>query len=156
MKAIFILVLTMSWVVSAPETSYAVLPGSVDGQRSHPRQHQGRPAGASHLPSHANSTKASRAEQLPNRRQRSLPGNVMNARLSNPAQSRNAGKSGLIPNGGVRNAWPVRLSTPVRPIQPSPHSVRHRGSNPAVISGSVIPARRNNGMIDGTRMKRRP
>lgn len=156
MKTIFILILTMSWVIPAPETSYAILPGSVDGQRSRPRPHHSQPAGASHLPRHARSTKANRPEQLPNRQQRSVPGNVMKVRAVGPTQVRGTGGSGPMLNEGGHNAWLARPSTPVRSLPSSLHNVRRRGSNPAVISGSVSPARRNNGMIDGTRMKRRP
>jgi hypothetical protein len=34
--------------------------------------------------------------------------------------------------------------------------VRHRSPNPAVVAGSVSSDRRNNGVINGTRMNRKP
>lgn len=54
------------------------------------------------------------------------------------------------------NAWLARPSTSTRSVPSSLHNVHHRGSNPAVTTGSVSSARRSDGAIGGSRMKRKP
>jgi hypothetical protein len=93
-------------------------------------------------------------KELPNSRQRSLPGNVLHQASSN--KSGGAAKGGLTPNETVHNALPVRTSSVVRPATPSLNNVRHRGPNPAVVGGSPNLHSSNAGAINGTRMNRKP
>ena len=109
-----------------------------------------------HPRSRASLTKANRPKQLPNSRERSIPGNAMNLHQPGSAKSGGAAKDGLIRNETVNNALPVRPPSVVRPTVPSLNNVRHRGANPAVIGGSANSDSRNTGAINGTRMNRRP
>lgn len=163
MKTIWILVLTMSWLVPAPETGCAALPSSVDGQRSHPRGRRSQPAGRSPLPGRARAPKANRPDRVPDGGRRSVFEESGNGGAAGPAQARGRGASllplrasGPVLNEGLHRAGLARPSTPVRSL-PSPlHDVRHRGSNPAVIAGAISAARRSNGMLDGSGIKRKP
>jgi hypothetical protein len=120
-----------------------------DEQRDH--------AGASepnHPPSRASLTKANRPKQLPNSRQRSMPGNALHQ--PGPDKFGGAAKGGLIPNETVSNALAVRTPSVVRPTVLSPNNVRHRSPNPAVVGGSPTSRTSNAGAINGTRMNRKP
>lgn len=50
---------------------------------------------------------------------------------------------------------PIRPKRAARTALPRLSDVRHRGPNPAVISGSVSLRNRNTGVIDGTKVHRR-
>jgi hypothetical protein len=113
----------------------------------------GRASNPNRPPSRPSLTKANRPKPLANGRQRSVPGNVLHQRGSN--KSGGAASRGLIRNETLRNAVPVRTSSVAQTTGPSRNNVRHRGSNPAAVTGSVNSNRRNTGAIDGTRMSRK-
>ena len=123
-------------------------------QASDEERDHGRASDTNHPPSRASLTKANRPQQLPNSRQRSLPGNA----LHQPGSSKSSGapKGGLIRNETVNNALAVRASSVVRPTVPALNNVHHRGPNPAVVGGSPNSHGRNTGAINGTRMNRKP
>lgn len=157
MKTIWILVLTVSWLVPAPETSCAVPSSSVDGQRSHPRRRHSQPAGASrHQPGRARAPKAKRPDRVPDGGRRSVFEESGNGGAAGPARALGRGGSGPALNEGLHSAGLARPSTPVRSLPSLLHDVRHRGSNPAVIAGTISSARRNSGMLDGSGIKRKP
>ncbi len=120
-----------------------------DEQRDH-----GRASDPNHPPSRASLTKANRPKQLPNSRQRSIPGNALHQPGSD--KSGGAAKSGFIRNETVNNALAVRTPSVVRPTVPSLNNVRHRSPNPAVVGGSPNSHSSNTGAINGTRMNRKP
>ena len=109
-----------------------------------------------HPPSRASLTKANRPKQLPNSRQRSLPGNARNLHQPGSDKSGGAAKGGLIRNETVNNALAVRTPSVVRPTVPALNNVRHRSPNLAVVGGSPNSHSSNTGAINGTRMNRKP
>ena len=126
------------------------------GKASDEQRDHGRASDTNHPPSRASLTKANRPKQLPNSRQRSLPGNAMNLHQPGSDKSGGAAKGGFIRNETVNNALPVRTPSVVRPTVPSLNNVRHRGPNPAVVGGSANSHSSNTGAINGTRMNRKP
>ena len=120
------------------------------------RGDHGRASNMSHPPHRASLTKANRPKQLPNSRQRSLPGNLMNLHQPGSNKSGGAAKGGLFQSEPVNNALAVRTPSVVRPTVPPPNNVHHRSPNPAVVAGSVNSDSRNTGAINGTRMNRKP
>jgi hypothetical protein len=114
----------------------------------------GRASGTNHPPRWASLTKANRPQQLPNRRQRPIPGDA----LHQPGEDQAAGaaKGGLIPNQTVNSASPVRTSSVVRPTGPVLDNLRHRTPNPAVVGASPNSHSGHTGEISGTRMNRKP
>jgi len=116
------------------------------------------PAGAGRVRGHSGpaSQKANRPKQLPNGRQRSLPGNAMNLHQPRSHKSGGAAKSGFIRNETVNNASAVRTLGVVRPAVPSPNHLHQRSPNPAVVGSSPPSHRSNTGAINGTRMNRKP
>jgi|SRR5208337_1732132 len=126
------------------------------GKASHEQRDHGRGSDTNHPPSRASLTKVDRPKQLPNSRQRSLPGNGMNFHQPGSNKSAGAAKSGFIPNEGANIALAVRTPSVVRPSVPSFNNGRHRGPNPAVVGGSPNSHRSNTGAINGTRMNRKP
>jgi hypothetical protein len=183
MKALSLLFLTMTWAVLTPGTDYAVpsSPASqqtssantaggpprdaghaapprdgrheTGGEVSDEQPGHGRASGPNHPSSHAGLTRVNRPRQVPNGRQRPLPGNA----LSPPGWDRSGGaaKGGLIQNVPVHNASPVRTSSVVRPTALPINNARHRSPNPAVVGGSANSVRRNPAVINGTRMNRK-
>ena len=123
-------------------------------QASDEQREPGRASGPNHPPSHASLTKANRPRQLPNSRQRSMPGNA----LHQPGSDKfgGAAKGALIPNEAVNNALAVRTPSVVRPTVPLLNNVRHRNPNPAVVGASPTSRSSNTGAINGTRMNRKP
>jgi hypothetical protein len=102
------------------------------------------------------SSKVNRPKQLPNGRQRSLPGNAMNLHQPVLNKSGTELKTGFIPNETVNNVLAVRTPSIVRPTAPSFNNVRHRSPNPAVVGGSANSQSSKTGTINGTRMNRKP
>jgi len=127
-----------------------------EGKASHEQRDHSRASDTNHPPSRASLTKVNRPKQLPNSRQRSLPGNAMNLHPPGSDKSAGAAKGGLIQNETVNNVLPVRTPSVVRPTVPALNNVRHRGPNPAVVGGSPISHSSNTGAINGTRMNRKP
>jgi hypothetical protein len=78
--------------------------------------------------------------------------------LHQPGLNKSGGvaKSGIIRNETVNSASAVGTPSVVRPTVSSLNNVHHRSPNPAVVAGSVSSDRRNNGVINGTRMNRKP
>jgi hypothetical protein len=134
--------LAMSWMVLARGTGYAVL-------SDQPRNH-GRASDTNHPPVRASRPKANHPRQLPNTRQRSLPGKALRQPGAN--NSGGAAKGGLVPNETVHNASLVRTPSGLRPTVPLLDNVRHRSANPAVVGGSPNSHYSNTGAIDGTHM----
>ncbi len=129
------------------------------GKASDEQRDHGRASDRNNPPSRASLiglTKANRPKQLPNRRQRSIPGNAMNLHQPGSDKSGGAAKGGLIRNETVNDALAARMPSVVRPTVPSFINVRHRGPNPAVVGGSALSHSSNTGAINGTRMNRRP
>ncbi len=124
------------------------------GKASDEQRNHGRASDPNHPPSRAPLIKVNRPKQLPNSRQRSLPGNALHQPGSN--KSGGAAKGGLIQNETVNIALPVRTPSVVRPTVPSFNNVRHRSPNPAGVGGSPSSHSSNTGAINGTRMNRKP
>jgi hypothetical protein len=152
--ALCILFLTMIWAALTHEAVPCPLPWG-EGVSRHPDALH-RDAGRVRGRSGAASQKTNLPEQLPNNRQRSLPGNAMNLRQPGLDKSSGAAKGGLIPNETVHDALPVRMLSVVRPTVPLPNDARHRSPNPAVVSGSLNSHSHNTAAINGTRINRRP
>ena len=127
-----------------------------EGKASHEQRGHGRPSDTNHPPSHASPTKVNHSTQLPNGRQRSLPGDAMNLHQPGSNKSGGAAKSGLIRNETVNTAVAVRTPNVVRSTAPSFNNVRHRSPNPAVVGGSANSLRSNTAAINGDRIHRRP
>jgi len=104
------------------------------GKASHEQQDHDRASEMNHPPSRASLIKVNRPRQLPNSRQRSLPGNAMNLHPPGSNKSGGAAKAGLIRNETVNMALPVRTPSVVRPTVPSFNNVRHRGPNTTTLS----------------------
>ena len=139
------LLLTVSCAALMQEASYAASP-----------QHA---SDKNHLHSRAGLIAANRSNQLPTSRKRPLPRNTASPRQPALARSGVAAKGGLIQNVTTNNGLPVRrTSVPpsVASLNPLPNNVRHRGPNPAVVSGSANSGNSNTGAINGTGMHCRP
>ena len=121
---------------------------SSDEQRDH-----GRASNPNHPPSRPSLTKVIRPKQLPNSRQRSIPGNALHQPGSD--KSGGAARSGFIRNETANNALAVRTPSVVRPGASSLDNVRHRSPNPAFVGGSPNSHSTNAGAIDGSRMNRK-
>jgi len=98
--------------------------------------------------------KANRLGQLWNQ-QHFASGNGSNPHQFAPERIGSAVKPGLIPEESNQSLR-VRSPDVIRHTAVSPAGVRHRGQNPATISGSRNSATRNAGEIDGRRVNRRP
>jgi hypothetical protein len=168
------LILPMSWAALMPGTSYAasshqtsaessattLVAGSSSKEQRYPRHvsHKNHPR------SRASLTAPNHPKQLPNGRKRSIPGNAANLHQSGSGKSSDAAKSRLIQNETASKATPVRPPGTFRPtaasLNPSLNNVRHRGPNPAVVGGSAGGSANlnssNTGVINGTRMHRKP
>jgi len=178
MKITGLLFLMMVWAAWTQGTGFAVPSSSANPASGHPgdtertasprdgryqtrreasdeQRNRGPASGPNHSLSRANLTKVSRPKPLPNRGQHSLPGNAMNFHRPSLGKPSGAATGGLIPNGTLSKASPVRMSSVVRTTVPSFNNVRHRGPNPAVVAGSVNANTRNAGAINGTRMNRK-
>jgi hypothetical protein len=97
-----------------------------------------------------------RPKHLPNDREHSPSGNVMNFHQPGSHKRSATANNGLIQRDTVHSALPVRPARVARPTVPLRNNVRHRGANPAVIGGSVNSNGRNAGAINGTSVHRRP
>lgn len=95
-------------------------------------------------------------KQTPNNQEHWLSGNAINVRQPGSDKRRAVAKSGLIQRHTVNSALPVRSANSIGPTAPVRNNVRHRGENPAVISGSANSVVRNTGAINGTSVHRRP
>jgi hypothetical protein len=124
------------------------------GSTSRLHQEQHRAPTTNHPPSRAGLTSTNRPKQLPDSRQRSLDGKAMNHQGSGSGKPWGAGKGEL--GETVHNASASPTSSADWSRGPSPNVVHHRGTSPAVLSGSMNADRRNNGAINGTRMNRKP
>jgi hypothetical protein len=120
-------------------------------QRGH-----GRASITNRPPSRVPLPKANRPKQLPNSRQRSLPGNAMNLHQPGSDRSRGGANGGLTRNETANNALAFGTPSAVRPTVPLLNNVPHRRPNPAMVGGSLISPRSNTGAINGTRMNRKP
>jgi hypothetical protein len=164
------LIVPMSWAALMPGTSYAASSQQTSAERSATTPVAGNPSkeqryrrhasDKNHPRSRASGTTANHPKQLPNGRTRSIAGNAASLHQPGSGKSGAAAKVGLIQNETASNAMPVGPPGTVRPtavtLNPSFNNVRHRGPNPAVVSGSANSASRNTGAINGTRMHRKP
>jgi hypothetical protein len=162
MKTTCLLFLTMSWATLSHEAVLCPLPLGESVPRS-----ASSAAGAPHRPVQGGvggvsghrgpaSQKVNRPKQIPNSRQRSLPGNAMDIHRPSSGKSGSAARGVLIRDKSVNNVVAVRTPNVVRPTAPSFNNVRHRNPNPAVVGGSANSQRSNTGTINGTRMNRKP
>ena len=126
--------------------------GTLSGEQ---KDHRGA-SNANHARSHARVANANRPKQFPNSRERLTVGNPRNLRQPGPNKSVTVAKNGLIQHKTVSSALAVRPPRVFRSSSFSQDNVRHRGPNPAVIAGSANSRTGNTGMINGTRMNRRP
>ena len=127
---------------------------SEGGKSSDLRRSHGQASLTNHSPSRGTMTKPN--HQVLNNRQRTQAGNTMALRQPNLARPTGAGMGGAMPDRAIYNPKAVRVSSTARPAAPSINPVRHRGANPPLIAGPMNSNRRNNGAIDGSRMKRKP
>jgi hypothetical protein len=144
MKAACLLSLTIACAALTAGTSYAA-----------PAQ-QTAASARNHTPGRASLTAAKRPRPLPNGRKGSVSGTAMNLHQPGSGPSGGAATGGLIRNQTVGKVSPVRQPGVARPAVSSLSAVRHRGSNPAVVTGSLNAGARKTGTIDGTRVYRRP
>jgi hypothetical protein len=117
------------------------------------RRVPGGDSGADHRPKPVSLTKANGPKQLPNNRQRPLPGNALHPPSS--SQSAGAVRGGFIPVQTGHKALPVQTSSVVRPAMPSLNNVRHRSPNPAVVGGTASLHGSNTGAVNGSRIVRK-
>jgi hypothetical protein len=82
--------------------------------------------------------------------------NAANPRQPGSDKSSGAAKGGFIRGERVNSAMSPGPPNVIRPSVPSLNNVRHRGPNPAVVSGSLKSDDRNTGTINGTRAHRKP
>jgi len=157
MKITCLLLLTMSWATLTHGTGYAVpelvlspFPG---GEGVPQPAHSSAGVGRARGQSGPASQKVNRPKQLPNSRQRSLPGNAVNVHQPGSNSSGGAARSRF---GAANNALIVRTPNVVRPIAPSFNNLRHRSPNPAVLGGAPNSHSTNTGTTDGTRMNHKP
>ena len=143
------LLLTVSCAALMPETSYAASPQHVSDKNRTRRR--------------AGLTAKNRPKQPPTGQKHPLPRNAASLRQPALARSGGAAKGRLIQNETTNRGLPVRLtSVPPRvaslnaSLNPLPNNVRHRGPNPAVVSGSANSKNSHTGAINGTGMHRRP
>lgn len=143
------LLLTVSCAALMQETSYAASPQHAS-DKNHPHSRAGQIA-------------SNRPKQLPTTQKRPLPRNAAGLRQPASARSGSAAKSALIQNETAKHALPVRsasLRSSLASRNPSlsllPNNGRHRGPNPAILTGSANAASSNTGAINGTGMHRRP
>ena len=153
MKATYLVSLTMSCAMLMQGTSYAVPSQPASAVSSTNLRHLSDKNGPR---SRATLTAASRPQQLPNSRKRSVARNATNSHQPSSGKSGRAATGGSIQNETVNSAPSVRRPNAIRPTMLSFNTVRHRGPNPAVVGGTANPACRNTGTINGTRMNRKP
>jgi hypothetical protein len=146
--------LTMSCAALMQATSYPTPSQPTSAVRS------ANASGKNHPRNRASLTPATRLKSIPYSRKRSMPGNAINSHRPDSDKSGGAANGGLVRNEPVNNALPVRptsaVRAPVASLNPSLNTVRHRGPNPAVVSGSANSLSRTTGAINGTRMNRKP
>lgn len=143
-----VLFLTVGSAALMQETSYAASPQHAsDKNQPHSR---------------AGLTAANRPKHPPTGERRPLPRNTASLRQPASVRSGGATKSGIVQNETTPRALPVRsagLRSSVASRNPLlsqlPNNVRHRGPNPAILSGSANAASSNTGAINGTGMHRR-
>jgi hypothetical protein len=135
MKAVRFLLLTISWSALVPALAYAAISNATSPEAS--------PKTAARTP----------GTLLPKRRPQSAPATSFNPHPtshSGPA----AVKAKTLPRAAtVDNSLATRTTAVPRQ---SLNNVRHRGVNPAVITGTPASLTRKTGAIDGARMHRRP
>lgn len=121
-----------------------------DDQQSH------RKISGNKLPtSNSSLSKSNHPNEITNRREPSAAEDFKNSHRPGLDKSGGAAKSGLTRNETVNHASSNRASSAVRPSVPSLGNVRHRGPNPAIISGTGSSNTRNTAALDGTHMNRR-
>lgn len=126
-----------------------------DGNTSGEQRDQRHVSGKNHLHSPATITK-NHPNQLPNNRVRPPSRSAMDLHPPGSDKSDGGAKGGFIRHDTVNGAAVPRPPSVIRPNMPLVNSVRHRGANPAVIGGSANSDGRNSGLINGTRVHRRP
>jgi hypothetical protein len=169
-----ILFLTMTWAVLTHEAVLCPLPWEegvprpafspagagrayarrrvIDAQGAQPATARRRVRGRSG----AASQKANLPKQLPNNRQRSIPGNALNLHKPGSDKSGGVAKSRFVRIETVNNILAVGTPSGIRPTVPLLDSVHHRTPNPAVVGGSPSSHGGNTVAINGTRMNRKP
>lgn len=127
-----------------------------NGKPSNQQRDRSNDSDTDHPRSRASLTKANPPKQLPDDGKRSMHGSATNLRQPDSNRSGSAAKEALMQNVTVNNALPVRSPSIVPHTGPSPNNLRHRNPNPATIGGLMTSRTAHIGVIDGTRMNRRP
>lgn len=135
-----------------------VAPAGVPAQTGKPaeaQQNQSDVSGSKPPATNASPAKSSHRNEIPNRREPSVSAASKNSHRPGSDKSWGAAQNGLARNETVSHAPSNRAPTAVRPSVPSLGNVRHRGANPATVSGVGTSSARNSGALDGTHMNRR-
>jgi hypothetical protein len=121
-----------------------------DDQQKHPKISDNK------LPaSYPSLSKSNRPNELPNRRERSAAEDSKNSHRPGTNKSGGAAKNGLTRNETVNHASSNRAASATRPSVPSLGNVRHRGPNPAIISGARSSNTGNTAALDDAHMNRK-
>lgn len=125
------------------------------GKASDDQQNHRNISGNKFPTSNSSLSKSNRPTGLPNRRERSAAEDSKNSHRPGSDKSGGAAKNGFTRNETVNHASSNRAPSAARPSVPSLGDVRHRGPNPAIISGAGSSHTRNTAALDGTHMNRK-
>ena len=95
-------------------------------------------------------------QPLPNNSEHFVSPNAMNHHQAVSGKSGDSKTGAFVQNKTVHGAPTIRPLSVIQPALPLRSAVRYRGAAPGAIGGSAISGGRNIGMINGTRMVRRP
>ena len=125
------------------------------GKASDDQQNHRKTSGNKLPTSNASLSKSNHPNELANRRERSAAEDAKNSHHPSSDKSGGAAKNRLTGNETVNHAAANRAPSATRPSVPSLGNVRHRGPNPAIITGARSSKTGNTAALDGTQMNRK-
>jgi hypothetical protein len=139
------------------ETEHATgTDGGTRVEKTSDDQQNNRSISGNKLPtSNTSLSKSNRPNELPNRRQRSAAEDSKNFHRPGSDKSGGAAINGFTRNETVNHASSNRAPSAAQASVPSLGNVRHRGPNPAIISGAASSNTRKTAALDGTHMNRK-
>lgn len=126
-----------------------------DGTSS-PKQHEQRDVSGKNSPRSPATTAKVRPRLIPNDSGHSSSRNTGNLHRSGSHNSSGAVTGGLSQQSRVNSGSPIQRPNAIRPTVPLLNNARHRGANPAIVSGTANSGGRNTGAINGTGVHRKP
>jgi hypothetical protein len=140
------------------DAGHAAPPGdgrhSTEGKASDEHPDHRRTSNPNHPAGRASLTRTNRPNSHADSRQRSLSGNALHQPGSD--KSRGGVKGGLIPNGTVHNALPVRRSSTIQPSGLRGDNMSYRRVNPARVEGGSGPQLRGLSGYPQSHVSRKP